>query len=278
MSKNRSDFWVVCWGIGVCFVLYLVLADTPFLRRRGRHGNQVVTMNNGKSLMLALDDFSSEYGGFPDDATAQIMRERTASPLKLKGEFSNDYFRQLIAAGVAKSEDPFYSQSSYSPRKPDNQFDGAECLKAGEVGFAYIMNGTKALPNDDPNRIIACAPVLNAAATGEFDPEPFKGYAMMVYLDSSVKRTPIRRGDHKVQVCGAKTLLENGADTIWGTAITPTIRPPQPLPGWEMLRFKRKASEFGRWFGIAAVALFPIGWWAIHRWRSRRECTMPSPS
>ena len=172
MSKNRSDFWVVCWGIGVCFVLLLVLAGAPFLRRRGGH-NQVYTMNNGKSLVLALYDFSSEYGGFPDDETAEMLRERTASPLKLKGEFSNDYFRQLIAAGVAKSERPFHSESSYSPRTPDNQFEGAECLKAGEVGFAYIMNGYKALPSDDPNRIIACAPVLDSAATGQFDPEPF---------------------------------------------------------------------------------------------------------
>jgi hypothetical protein len=185
-------------------------------------------MNNGKSMVLALTDFSSEYGGFPDRETAKAVTESTGSTLNLSGDTANDYFRQLIAAGVAKSEDPFFSKTPYSTKKPDNQFkQSADALKAGEVGFGYIMNGLVALGNDDPNRIVAVTPLLAANTKGEFDIGPLDGKAAMVYLDQSVKMLPIREDNKKVAVTGSKTLLDTGENTMWGTDIKPVIKAPK---------------------------------------------------
>jgi hypothetical protein len=119
-----------------------------------RKSNLVVAMNNGKSMWMALADFATEYGGFPDRETAKAVKENTQTTVKLDGDTANHYFRQLIAAGVAKREDPFYeAKTSFSPRHPDNNMKGAEELKPGEVGFGYLMNGDKAMPSDDPYRI-----------------------------------------------------------------------------------------------------------------------------
>ena len=139
-----------------------------------------------------------------------------------------DYFRQIIASGILKSEDPFFAKSSSSTKKPDNLMTPpAECLKAGEVGFGYMMNGTKAIPNDDPNRVIAVTPLFNGSAKGEFDSGPLDQKAVFVGVDSSVKALTIRQDNKKVVVNGTKTLLENGEGTIWGADITPVIKVPK---------------------------------------------------
>ena len=223
----RHGFTLVELLVVIVIIAALAGLTAPQLIRMRKKGDQVVAMNNGKSMVLALNDFNGEYGSFPDKETAKQVTENTGSSLNLSGDTANDYFRQLIAAGVAKSEDPFYSKTPYSPKKPDNNVKGAEALKAGEVGFGYMMNGTTALGNDDPNRIIAVTPLLNANTKGEFDPGPLDNKAALVYLDSSVKMVTIREDNKKVAVSGAKTLLDTGDNTLWGADIKPTIKPPK---------------------------------------------------
>jgi len=227
-KQHRSGFTLVELLVVIVIIAALAGLTAPQLIRMRKKGDQVVAMNNGKSMVLALTDFSSEYGGFPDRETAKAVTESTGSTLNLSGDTSNDYFRQLIAAGVAKSEDPFFSKTPYSTKKPDNQFkQSAEALKAGEVGFGYIMNGLAALGNDDPNRIVAVTPLLAANTKGEFDIGPLDGKAAMVYLDQSVKMLPIREDNKKVAVTGSKTLLDTGENTMWGADIKPVIKAPK---------------------------------------------------
>jgi prepilin-type N-terminal cleavage/methylation domain-containing protein len=227
-KQHRSGFTLVELLVVIVIIAALAGLTAPQLIRMRKKGDQVVAMNNGKSMVLALTDFSSEYGGFPDRETAKAVTESTGSTLNLSGDTANDYFRQLIAAGVAKSEDPFFSKTPYSTKKPDNQFkQSADALKAGEVGFGYIMNGLVALGNDDPNRIVAVTPLLAANTKGEFDIGPLDGKAAMVYLDQSVKMLPIREDNKKVAVTGSKTLLDTGENTMWGTDIKPVIKAPK---------------------------------------------------
>ena len=226
-KQHRQGFTLVELLVVIVIIAALAGLTAPQLIRMRKKGDQVVAMNNGKSMVLALGDFSSEYGGFPDRETAKQVTENTGSPLNLSGDTSNDYFRQLIAAGVAKSEDPFFSKTPYSTKKPDNNMRGADALKAGEVGFGYIMNGLVALGNDDPNRIIAATPLLNATTKGEFDIGPLDGKAALVYLDSSVKMVTIREDNKKVAVSGSKTLLDAGENTLWGADIKPVLKAPK---------------------------------------------------
>jgi len=220
---------ILCGIVGVLVVGIAILAGlaAPALRRTKKKADQVMALNNGRSMMLAMNDFSAEYDSLPDRETARKVAADSHSSLDLSGDTANDYFRQLIAAGVVRAEDGFWAKTPYSPKRPDNNITGSEALKAGEVGFGYLMNGGRAIGATDPNRIIAVTPLFQAQTNGEFDPGPLGGKAVLVRLDGSVKLTPIRP-DRKVEVAGRKTLLDTGADTVWGTETTPVIKAPQP--------------------------------------------------
>lgn len=262
-DDRRSRKGCFMWGglIGVCLVVLFSVAPPQIMRMRIK-GDQVVAMNNGKSLALALNDFAPEYGRFPDQETAKVVNVQTKTDLKLDGDTANHYFRQLIAAGVVKSEDPFFAKTPYSRYGPDGNMKGSLALQAGEVGFGYLMNGDKAMPAEDPNRIIAVTPLLNATATGEFDPKPLAGKAALVFLDSSVKLAPIRDADHKVSLTGSKTLLERGAGTLWGADIRPVIKPPQTPRNWVPTIIRSKPPGLGWWLA-GAVTCALIAWWVM---------------
>ena len=213
----------------VVIVIIVTLAGVayPKLISMVKKGDQIAAVRNGQSMILVLNEFSNDYGSYPDKDTAKEVTTKTGSPLSLIGDTANDYFRQIIAAGILKSEDPFFAKSSISTKKPDNVMTGTECLKGGEVGFGYIMNGTTAIANDDPNRIIAVTPLFNGSAKGEFDAGPLDQKAVFVGVDSSVKALTIRQDNKKVVVNGSKTLLESGDGTIWGSDIKPVIKVPK---------------------------------------------------
>lgn len=212
----------------VVIVIIAALAGltAPKLISMRKKGDQVVAMNNGRSMVLSMNDFSTEYGTLPDRETARQVTDLTGSKLNLNGDSANDYFRQLIASGMLKSEDPFYSKTPYSTKKPDNNMSGSKALEPGEVGFGYIMNGTTAISTDDPNRVIAATPLLDATTKGQFDPGPLDGKAALVYLDSSVKLMQIREDNKKVAIPGSKTLLDAGEGTLWGPDIKPVLKAP----------------------------------------------------
>lgn len=219
---------IIVGVVGVIVVGIAVLAGiaAPVFLRMRKKGDQVMAMSSGKAMVLALTDFQFEYGSFPDRETAKLVAAKTRTQLDLGSDTSNDYFRQLIAAGIARSEDPFWAITPYSPMRPDNNITGSEALKPGEVGFGYIMNGDHSLGNDNPDRIIAVTPLFNAQTSGEFDPRPLDSKAVVVYLDGSVKAVTISP-DRKLGLGKGKTLLDTGADTIWGAGVTPVIKAPK---------------------------------------------------
>ncbi len=259
-------------GVGTFLLVFLALGLTaPSLVRIGKKGEQMIAMSSGKSMILALNDFASEYGSFPDRETAKLVRGNTHTTLDLDGDSANAYFRQLIAAGVAKSEDPFFSVTPYSLKRPDNRFTtNSEALRPGEVGYGYLMDGNKAMDTSDPNRFIAVTPLLDATATGEFDSQPLDGKAALLCVDSSVRLISIQPDTHQIRVSGRRTLLETGVGTIWGETIHPVIKPPLTPPGWKpgmsMPNYRPKKT----WFWpisllVGGLALALIAAWA--KWR-----------
>ncbi len=270
-KKGKGCLIATGKGAGVVLLVALVLEFcTPSLKKKRHVEDQMIAMNNGKYLMLTLNDFATEYGSFPDQETAKAVKERTKTTLDLDGDTANHYFRQLVAAGVAPSEDPFYARTPYSLKRPDKNRRGSMALMPGEVGFGYLMNGSKSLPGEDPNRVIAATPLLDATASGEFDPGPFDGKAVLVLLDRSVRLVDIRDADHRVMVSPGKTLLENGPGTIWDPAITPVIKPPLTPPQWKPGQSMPNYRPKQPWFWPicllgGGLALGLIAAWAVWR-------------
>jgi hypothetical protein len=227
-SPTKSGIPLPLIIVGVVFLGIAMLAGiaAPVILRMRKKGDQVMAMSNGKNMVLALNDFQAEYGSFPDRGTAKLVAASTRTSLDLGGDTANDYFRQLIAAGFARSEEPFWAKTAYSPYPPENHMTGNEALRAGEVGFGYVMNGDQALGSANLDQIIAVTPLFKNQTNGEFDSSPLAGKAVLVRLDSSVVFRTIRP-DGKVEVGNGKTLLNTGEDTLWGVDVTPVIKPPK---------------------------------------------------
>lgn len=146
--------------------------------------NTTVTLMNLRQLMLGLLEFDTEYGSFPDDDTAQDVKEATGTALTFKGGTSNAYFRQLLASGITKSEKMFQIGGG---KAPDDDFkDDSKAVAKGECGIAYIP-GLSA--SGDASTPVAFAPLVPGKL--KFDPGPLGGKAVVVRIDGSAKTETI---------------------------------------------------------------------------------------
>ncbi len=228
----RRGFTLVELLVVIVIIAALAGLTAPMVMRQQKKAATTEAMNNARQLFLGLFEFDVEYGSYPDNDTAEYVRDDTDSQLQMTGNYSNDYFRQLLAAGYSNnSEQPFYAKTANSPRKPDDVISQGEALKAGEVGFGYLMNGQYAFSSSASSSTpIAVAPLLNNSTAGEFDPEPYDGKAIVLKLDGAATAVNIMPTNNQIKVAGNR-LLETGPDSIWGTNADPVIAPPESLGG-----------------------------------------------
>lgn len=154
--------------------------------------DQAQSVNNIRQLGLALFEFETEYGSFPDETTIDVVKANTRTDLSLGKETSNDFFRQLIASGIATNESMFYAGISGS-KKPDNRMDGVHALEKGEVGYAWFRGGSL---KRSPGRPLIAAPMI--PGTDRFDPKPFQGRAIILKMDNSLGWLHIDENGHAI--------------------------------------------------------------------------------
>ena len=118
------------------------------------------------------------------------------SKLDLSGKSSNAFFRQLLAANIAQSEQMFYAKVK-GTKKPDGDIFPGKALQSWEVGFGFVPGRTS---EGNPARPIAFCPII--PGTDRFDPEPFDGKAVILRIDNSVASLQIDKNilseDHPV--------------------------------------------------------------------------------
>lgn len=148
-------------------------------------------ISNIKQIGLALFEFESDYGAYPNsETTKEITNAFPNHGHDLTGNSSNAIFRQFLAAGIAPSEEMFYAKTK-SSRKPDGNISLGEALKKGEVGFAYI-SGLNA--EDHPSTPLVLTPLI--PGTTKFDPGPFDGKAIVLQIDQKVRTFTIHEDGH----------------------------------------------------------------------------------
>jgi prepilin-type N-terminal cleavage/methylation domain-containing protein len=226
-NRTRRGFTLVELLVVIVIIAALAGLTAPMVIRQRKKADQTEAVNNARQIGLALFEFETEYGTFPDDATAVAVKDATDTT-QVAGVSANDRFRQLIRAGIAQSEAMFYAKTGFT-KKPDGILDTDQnALAKGEVGFGIIMDGgTKGLSAaGNPSRPIIAAP-FKVAMDGTFDSDFYDGKAVILKLDNSVTSLPIVKTTGNVKING-KSMLETGADTVWGvTTLVPQWAYPQ---------------------------------------------------
>lgn len=230
-QKTSKGFTLVELLVVIAIIATLAGIATPMILNARKAGDRTQAVSNAKQLGLALIEFDTEFGSFPDNITAQEVQEVTQSPIQpLLGAFSNDFFRQLLAYGI-QSEEIFYAKTTYT-RKPDNVILNNQALEPGEVGFGYVMPrpqvGMSTAGN--PGLPVAVAPLVQGGQW-TFERDTYANKAVILRLDNSVSSPLIRESDNRVSVGGGNTLESVGPQTVWGPADVPTLMPPTPRGG-----------------------------------------------
>ena len=202
----RGGFTLVELLVVISIIATLAGVGVPVILGRLKDGARAEAIGNIKQVGMAMFAFEQDYNSYPCDATgADVKTNNPDTPLTFGNSFSNDYFRQLIAAGQIDSENSFYAKAPYT-KKPDNVMTQGKCLAGGEVGFAYIM-ATPSEPlssTGNTRRPLLAAAVYNCRTDGSFDPDVYNKRAVIFRIDQSATAEPVRPSDKKAVVGGGK--------------------------------------------------------------------------
>lgn len=199
---KRSGIWIVS-----IFVVVVSLARPPGPRGHRKNAVQTQAINNARQIGIALEEFKNRFGKYPDADTIKKVRQETGTDLEMGAKSSNDFLRQLLAAELTWSENMFYSKI-HGSHEPDGILTGATALAKGECGFTYLA-GTGKIGN--PNRPLLVTPMI--PGTDRFDPEPFKGKAVILKMDNSVTSLNISPKNGHVMLDGRN--LMDPSHPVW---------------------------------------------------------------
>jgi hypothetical protein len=188
LSRRKWRWLLGVGGFSVILVVLILLA--PKFLRRGHNRDDIEAMNNARQIGLALFEFETEYGKYPDATTIAAVQKETGTLLPLGRRSSNEFFRQLIATGISSNEVMFFAKTQ-DTLKPDGLIDGGHAIEKRECGFTYFLGATF---KDNPNRPILVTPMI--PGTDRFDTKIHKGKAVILKLDYSVMLLPIDKHGH----------------------------------------------------------------------------------
>ena len=170
---------------------------------------QAMAISNLRQIGLALFEFESEYGTFPDEKTAVAVKQATETKADLKAATANDCFFQLIAAGMVGTDRLFSFEvpAGKQNEKPEKLMNLDKCA------FSYL-SGMNAAGN--PSRPLVVVPLVKGKTT--FDPAILGGRAIVLRVDNSVQSFPIEK-DGRVLIEGLD--LFDPAQPFWEGKVPP---------------------------------------------------------
>lgn len=230
----RRGFTLVELLVVIVIIAALAGLTAPMVIRQRKKADQTEAVSNARQIGFAMFEFETEYGSFPDGTLGEQINTNIGGTLvaPVAIDSANDAFTQLIAAGIAGSEQMFFCKTTYSTQKPDNVYTTkTDALKKGDVGFGYMMGtGNKAFSAaGNSGRVLIAAPLKYSGSftAKQFDKDAYDSKAVVLKMDNSVTSLPINK-DGEAVLGGVKKLFDPGDDTVWGGGVTPVMVNPLP--------------------------------------------------
>lgn len=231
IPQRKQPFGWLFWTVIVVIVFAFSGLTCPKVIRSERNVPLTNALHNLRQVGLALYEFESEYGSYPNEATVALVTEKNPDHgYDLSGTSSNALFRQLVAAKMLQSEGMFYAKVP-GINKPDDNFTPSNALAPGEVAFGYIAGLST---QENPARPLAFCPII--PGTDRFDPKPFDGRTAILRIDNSVVSLKINEDGQAITASGQPLLSPD--NPIWNGHV-PDIRYPD-LPPPEKPNFFQK--------------------------------------
>ncbi len=202
--QRRPWRWL---GWLIPLVVMVTFGLIPIMVTSAKKGPRSEAISNAKQIGMAMYSFREDYGKYPDASTIEAVRQKTGTSLPLGTRFSNDYLRQLLAAGIIDEEKGFYAQIK-GTHKPDRNTEGNHALGKGECGFSYIIGANSSAAPPQPLLVTPLIP-----GTDRFDPKPFEGKAVIYWTDDSATANVINRDGHVLDASGRNLL--DPANPLW---------------------------------------------------------------
>ena len=184
---------------------------TPSAKSRQTHA-----VMNARQIGLAMFEFETEYGEFPNEKTAKTVKEVTETKAEIKAVTANDCLFQLIAANIVESDRMF---SLEIPAAAEKQEKRKPLEKLAKCSFAYLTVLNAA---GNPSRPLVVAPLVNGETV--FDPKVLGGRAVVLRVDNSVTTIPIEK-DGRVLIDGMD--MFDPAQPFWNGKVPPIKWPEQ---------------------------------------------------
>lgn len=172
----------------------------------------LTAITNLRQIGLAMFEFETEYGEYPSEETAVMVKETTETKAHLKAATANDCFYQLIAAGIVQSP------AIFSYETPQQQAAKKDVGELEKCEFSVLAVKSAA---GNPSKPLVIAPLLKGKEI--FDRVALGGKAVVLHLDNSVRSYPIEK-DGRVLVNGMD--LFDPAQPFWSGDM-PEIRWPK---------------------------------------------------
>ncbi len=165
-------------------------------------GDRQKANSNLKNVFTLLQQFKTDEGQYPCDATAdKLLEDHPDNDFgDLKGDNSNAYFRQLFYKNGVDSEKPFFAKVATTglvvSAEGDDKLANGQALKAGENAMSYVMCRDKGDANvktsvKKSNAPLAMCSVLPSKTpyAGDklvVDMDSFRGHFFVLFCDGSV--------------------------------------------------------------------------------------------
>lgn len=181
-----------------------------FVEGRGQEVRLAAAITNLRQIGLMLFEFETEFGEFPNEKTARVVKEATETEAELKGATANDCFFQLVAANMT-THVHLFTLNERADEKPPGADKKPTRLE--KCDFAYL-SGMNAAGN--PGRPLVVAPLVKGQTM--FDPKVLGGKAVVLRADNSVQSFPIQP-DGRVLIDGRDVF--DPAQPFWNGKVPP---------------------------------------------------------